>query len=334
MPQGDSMSGDRSDYREFYPQILEVDDSVFQQRIEEASTLDEKQYFSNLLEDVKQIRSGVQIAPWPNNDLVKIIKETAAIIALLMLFEISDVDEVQEHLDSRMRGTRNERVKAAREITELITPEEIDALKFGGLDLKTIYIDTPEQRLLKTDNLQNPFSMADRNLSPIDFPISQNMLDETHSYIVRGHGWFGVGQWNIASQNYIKALAKALATNNHGAVGGVARFLVDTYAAAGETNSAVNLAVDYLQSSAYTVETLKYPTEIAESACVALALSNKWSESIQWLEKISSISKQETNRSIETWRVVDLLSDVYQYKNDNTNLSHLNKVIKALAGHL
>lgn len=329
------MTADRDEYREIYPQILKVPDSVFQQKIDSASTLEEKQHFSCLYEDVKNIRLGSKIKSWSENDLITEIKIITSKIATIRLFNVIDVDEFQELFDKELGGNRKDRVKEAKEYTKVLTTNEISSYKSAGIDLKKTFIDIPEQRVLKVSNLRNPFSIIDRNLTTIDFPMFQDLLDETHASIVRGHGWFGVGHWNVAIQNYTVALTKALATNNFVAVDSIARFLVDTYTAAGDTSSAENLINDYFNSSAHNTEIdSKVPMEIVESVCIAFALSNKWSESIQWLEKIPSASKNKINPKIETWRIIELLRDVYQYKGDNENFSRLNKVIKALAGHL
>lgn len=325
------MSGDRGEYRKIYPQIIEIPDFAFQQKIENASTLEEKQHFLALQEDVKLIRLNLRIESWPNNDLAVEIKEITSNIALSRYINVIDVDEFQELFDKELGDSRKNRVNELKRLGNVFTPSEISSYKSAGIDLKKIYIDIPRQRVSNANNLRNPFSMVDRNLKIIDFPIFQDLLDETHSYVARGHGWFGVGHWNAACKNYITALAKALATNNFVAVESIARFLVDNYAAAGDADSAMNLVNDYFQSSAYNPKAnSKLPAEIIESLCIALALSNKWSESIKWLEKMPSILNRKINTNIETWRIIELLSDVYHYKKDNVNLLRLNKVTNAL----
>jgi len=329
------MSADRDQYREIYPQIIEVPEFAFQEYIDNASTLEEKQHFSCLLEDIKNIRSSTKITSWPDDNLCSEIKIITSKIAKIIFLSAIDIDELQETFKKELGGNRKDRVNIAKRYTKVLTSNEISLYKSAGIDFKKMFIEIPKQRVLRVNNLHNPFSLIDRNLSTIEFPMFQDLLDETHASIVRGHGWFGVGHWNVASHNYMVALAKALATNNFVAVESIARFLVDTYTAAGDTYSAENLVIDYFQSSAYDAETYsKVPTEMVESMCVAFALSNKWSESIQWIEKMPSVSKNKINQEVETWRIIELLQDVYQYKNDSANMSRLNKVLKALAGHL
>ena len=104
--------------------------------------------------------------------------------------------------------------------------------------------------------------------------------------VVRGHNWFGVGEWAMACQYYFQALAHALAGNILDSVEMLVRFIVDTYAAAGEATLAALVANDFFLS-AYNPHALglefRTRNDTYESVVLAFALQGRWSDAKTWL---------------------------------------------------
>ena len=130
-----------------------------------------------------------------------------------------------------------------------ISRKEVEVLRQIGRDPDRILVTNSQKRLEAAKVWQHPFDAIDLSLDEPEFSVFDDVLDVTHDYIFNGHSWFGVGEWNMANRSYLNGLAWALASNNLPTIEMLVRFMVDSYAATGDYQSAVNIASDFSCSS-------------------------------------------------------------------------------------
>ena len=152
-----------------------------------------------------------------------------------------------------------------------------------------------------------------------------------HERIFIGHGWFGIGRWDVAVWNYINALNYGLVLNKIDAVEMIVRFLIDAYIASDNLNSAIDLAKEFFSSPAYRPkhETLSHQ-QMLEGILIGIAYQKKEIEFNNWLKgykEVSRLKDRSIDINIKQWRIVELLTDVYENKYDKEPLSLLEEAI-------
>ncbi|MDD3828066.1 MAG: hypothetical protein PHY79_19035 [Anaerolineae bacterium] len=304
-------------------------------RPDNVSPRDHAQFIYGLAEDVHLIQSGSPLVAWPVPDerLMDPIRDFTFTICLLRLASVSRLGAVQTELAGAVQilGVSQEEWDAIlAETTSFLDEEQLSAMTNLNMDWKEVFLIVPTQRLLSSRIWTRPFDAVEGILSESNFPVPNDLLDEMHSQITRAHGWFGVGEWGAATARYVKALALALATNNYFAVESIARFLVDTYTAAGDSESAVRLAEDYLRSPG--VPRSYMTREMLEAVAVALAFAKQFDHSRDWLRRASGITDTVPNADIENWNIIELLRDVHSFRKDKGALSAVKSVASSLRG--
>jgi hypothetical protein len=188
-------------YREFYPAILAYTNNDWKKLPEQLPpTQEAKTWVRNLQEDSQRIKDRVSLVQWPEQQLLRMVQEYTRRICKTMID----------------RGRK-------------LSRGEIAQFEATGIDWKSILSTIPKERLASANDWKRPFDTINLQLDGSMFPMLEELLDEMRSWIMRGHGWFGVGEWNIANRCYLNALTWALAFNDLPAVEIIVRFLTDTY---------------------------------------------------------------------------------------------------------
>jgi hypothetical protein len=349
-------------YRSFYPQVIYYTAADFQQLREQIPDYLESQenlyecggeervqpedliaYYDGLEKDAKKIREKAPIVTWPeaSNKMLSQIGKYTFDICLIKIAQISRIAEVQPKLNAILRtlgGPKDEWfmqvVQYAETNYSLLREDQFNAFKRVGWNWEDQFLNIPAKRLATGLEWKRPFDALDTELSQGNFSVLEGYLDQTHDRLIRGQGWFGVGEWGVASRNYLNALALAIATNNIDAVEVITRFLVDTYVASRNYRSAINLVNDFLSSQAYRKTNLNYPTrEMLESIAIGLAMEHMGIECKEWLGKIPRLCETTSDTDVYKWRISEELIDVYGYKENKQALFELNLAIK-LVGQL
>ena len=332
------MAGDRSGYRDLYPAVLTFSQGDAEERLEAwtpdlGSPIEFKRYLYGLAEDAGRVREGVSMAPWPDPEgrALALIHNVSGPLCIFRLCQVGRLKKAQRKLAGALKKIGIEKEAWAKQMSQFpaaFTEEQFAELETLSMDWKEIFITVPTRRLLAARGWRAPFDAVDGALSEENFPVPDEILGEMHDRINRGHNWFGVGEWNIANRQYLTALTRAIATNNLLAVEAIVRFLVDTYAAAGDCLSAVNLAQDYLNSAAYRKGPYARMTrEMLETIVVAFSLSGQVDESRAWLRRIPRLCESSPSRNIYEWNIVELLNDTYEYRQDRRAMSGLRSAI-------
>jgi tetratricopeptide (TPR) repeat protein len=285
-------------YRDLYPAMLHWSREEWEQQIREASEQEMALWLQNLQEDCLRVKEGVGILPWPNDESLEFVKRLS-------------------------EGICRDKIASGEQLSR----EQIEVLEMMELDRNMIFKTIPQNRLAAIRTWKYPFDAIDPTLKDLDFTIPDAILQVTNDFITRAHNWFGVGEWNIANRHYSNALIAALASNNLPVVEMIIRFLTDTYTAAGDCWSASSLADDF-SHSAYTelarrITKFRNRNDTYESVVAAFALRSRWEDVQLWLERIRSELDRQPNRDISQWLIVQLLSDVYVYRQDPSALDHL-----------
>jgi len=339
------MAGDRSDYRHFYPQILNFNEAdaqrILDAGIPQYTTAQEYiKYLRGLAEDTECIRHGITMVAWPEQDspMVNQIRRSSVEICLFRLAQISAIAEVQTDLAIVLGklGIRTEVwEKRIEDFPCKLTESALSPVKLFNRNWKEVFLEVPVERMFASYKWERPFDAVNATLSEGNFPVLQDQLDEMHSRILRGHGWFGVGEWNIANRQYLAALSIALSTNNTLALEALVRFLVDTYTAVSDFQSAVNITEDFLHSAMPKARLgNKMTREMFEAIIVAYAFAKQWDKSKEWLERISTVPNAEPSVQVDKWNIVELLRDVHVFRKNGTALSLIDSVVNELVNCL
>ena len=292
----------RAMYREFYPAILAFAKNDWKKLAEQLPRIQEaKTWVRNLQEDSRRIKDGVSLVQWPEQQLLRMVQEYTKHICKILID----------------RGRK-------------LSRGEIAQFEAMGIDWKSILSTTPEERLASANDWKRPFDTINLQLDGSMFSMLEELLDEMRSWVMRGHGWFGVGKWNMANRCYLNALTWALAFNDLPGVEIIVRFLTDAYTANGDWQSASQLADEFYHSPfAPNARITFFATQenIYCSVIMANALNGHWQGVRSWLDRIPAEFDRRPNHNVSGWRIVELLSDVYTYQHDTDALDRLQEAI-------
>lgn len=317
------MTSDRSQFRKYYP-LMFKDPIVFEEF--------KKEYVgdhSNVLNDYDFIPKS-NFGYWSPENLLETIKKSNFTYCTNKLLVASIVlDSAKEEL-IKLVG-----IQLATKLINNVSLEQkreiIDGYKFQpDIILKEDY----EYSLYRLDASQtwnNPFNA-------ITYPqlndIPNVSLIKLKDYILRGHSWFGVGEWKISSLCYLEALCIGLGNNNLDSVELITRCLVDTYIASENIDDAVLLASDFFTSNAYIPERANQTYthhQILEGLIVGLVLNKNEDLLKPWVKIYKDMFLNETQNisppylftSFQKWHIYELLLDFFQYKKDQSKIREL-----------
>lgn len=342
------MAGDLDMFRDFYPQVIYWTDADFHNSLKaslerSSENNDEesiKSYYHNLAKDAKRIRDGVLILAWPEagDKMLKRIKEHTVEICLTKIAQISRIAEAQNKLATILKtlGTTKDEwftqvVQEAETSGITMSEDEFFYIKKVTRNWEDKFLNIPAKKILAATNWQRPFDAIDAELSESNFSVPDTHLEQMHNWIVRGHSWFGVGEWNIANRHYLNSLTLAIATNNIDAIEAITRFLIDNYIASRNYQYAINIANDFINSPGYRKTNMNYMTrQMLESIAIGLAMENKMAECQKWLGKIPELCETTSDPEVKNWKISILLIDVYSYKKYKWALTELNNAINVV----
>jgi hypothetical protein len=349
------MAGDRTGYRHFYPQIVNFTEAdaknTFEQGVPSNSDPEDyAAYLHNLAADAERIQSGVTLVPWleakskassersSNSLLVERSKAVVVENCVFRLMQVSNLPETQAELSVLLPtlGLNLDEIRSAAASDSLqITPEELFGLEMINKNWRQGLITNPVHRMKAAKNWHLPFDALDPSLLDYSLPVLDDHLEGMHSLILRGHGWFGVGEWAMANRNYLNAMAIALGTNNIPSVESLTHFLVETYVAAGDVLSAGGLAEDLLQSPNYRRNPLSVvPLQICETVILGYALTGQWLNVSHWIAVTQTLFGMGLNLNIEAWNSHELLAEVYSYRQDQAAIGRLRTAEAKLLSHM
>ena len=187
------------------------------------------------------------------------------------------------------------------------------------------------ERIISSLNWKKPFDPINKKLSETNFSVSQELLQIMHEKIAWGHNWYSVGEWGAAIRHYINALVIAIATNNIDAIEAITHFLVDSYVASENYESATKITIAFIKSQGYRKTNLNYMTRrMLEAIAIGLAMENKISDCQRWLNRIPELCETRSEQSVNDWKISQWLTDVYFYKNNKTGITKLNLAINTV----
>lgn len=317
------MAGDRSNYRDIYPEIIMSYDN--QKLSDEISP--------SLMIDIKMIRAGIPFfgIKWPAKILEEVIKLNFSLCMDRILMGAILYEEAKVYAISYLGKETAEKYIT---LTLKNDREFVSNFQNMGQIAKEYLYEFPAKRITYSKSWKKPFDAMSPLPKVLTTDVPDNILDEMHEYINRAHDWFGVGEWNISLILYIDALRIALGSYNLDAVEMITRFLVDTYIAAGYIDSAIALTDDFLTSVAFQPKReTKTHEQMIESVLIGLAIINDWEHYHYWYLKYKKllIDKQKSlNKHIEKWNIVELLIDVYTYKENDYYIKYLNTLISTI----
>lgn len=192
--------------------------------------------------------------------------------------------------------------------------------RFSGIGIR---------RIFSSFSWKRPFDAIDGKLSEINFSVSQDLLQLMHERIAWGHNWYSVGEWKASNIHYINALVIAIATNNIDAIEAVTHFIVDSYVASDNCESAIKVTVAFVKSQGYRKTNLNYMTRrMLEAVAIGLAMENRISDCQRWLNRIPELCETQSEERVNDWKISQWLTDVYLYKNNKTSINKLNRAIE------
>jgi len=332
------MAGDRSGYRHFYPRVLSLSQADVQKWMDQGLSKEELADAKDLLQDTQDIRGSVVALPWPEDEMIDLIRANTLEICLIRFAQVSSITEIRGELLHNLDElgiSRADWSDFVESFPAKLTDEHLRTFESMNVDWKDMFVRIPARRLSAAIcQWKVPFDAIDSSLGEHNFPIPDDYLDEMHSQITRGHNWFGVGEWNVANRRYLRALSIALSTNNIPAIEMIVRFLVDTYAASGDFHSATRITEDYLASSACEESALASPAQMIGSVIVALALAGRWTESKEWINRVLTLPNTEPNVAVAKWNIVELLRDVHSFRKNHVALSRIDTVVTEITRYL
>lgn len=345
------MAGDIEMFRDLYPEVIYWTDLEFQRAklafLQNNSDDEDFQedsaqaYFDGLAKDAKRIRNGISIVPWPeaNYKMLNRIREQTLEICLIKIAQISRISVVQAKLSTTLKAlsiTREEwlmQVVRNAEVNGItMSEDEFRYIQAGIPNWEDQFLNIPAKRILAAPNWQKPFDAVNAGLSEFNFPVLDTYLEQMHNRIARGHGWLGVGEWNVANRHYLNALTIAISTNNIDAIEAITRFLVDSYVASKNLRSAINIANDFLNSQAYRKTNLNYMTrQLLESIVIGLAMEGNTPACKEWLSKIPTLCETRSETEIRDWNICLLLISIHTWKNNKIGFMELDRAITAVS---
>jgi len=197
-----------------------------------------------------------------------------------------------------------------------ITTEEFSKIKISIPNWEAFFLDIPFERILKSRKWEKPFNAIDPKLSLLNFSYPDQYAEDMYSRTARGHGWFGVGEWNVANRQYLNALATAIAINETDAIANIVRFLVETYIAGGNYQSAVNLMNDFISFTDNDNLESNNMKQIFEAVIVGSLINNDSNKCKELMEKMKSYHKSKTKIKPDEWEFVRSLIDIYKFRNN------------------
>ena len=214
-------------------------------------------------------------------------------------------------------------LKKVKTYTLVICPgKALNLNRYSGIAIR---------RVISSLNWKKPFGAVDKKLSETNFSVSQELLQIMHEKIAWGHNWYSVGEWGTASMHYINALIIAIATNNIDAIEAITHFLVDSYIAGADLESAIKITQDFIKSQAYRKTNLNYMTRrMLESIAIGRAMEGNISDCQIWLNRISKLCETEPEPNVSEWNLCQWLTDVYRYRNDSTGILNVNVAVKTI----
>lgn len=338
------MAGDRSGLRKLYPGILDFTEAEILGLFEGGTPrgIDRTEfgeYVRALAADVQLIRAGVRLVAW--RELSSTMPSQIRTGTLEFCFQRLRLASQSPTAKARARAAEIRRAliewletwpAQAEGVMHPLTRDQQSSMTILSAEWADLYLGIPPRRLLSLPSWISPFDAVDADLCDANFPVPEDLLDEMHSHVDRGHGWFGVAEWSLAALHYVGALTIAIVTNNRAAVEAVSRFLTDTYAGAGDSRSAVDLAEDYLaapgtpKQEPFGVMT----KEMLEAVAVAHALAKRLDRAREWVERIHPACGLAPDPSVASWNIIELLTDVHQFRSDRRVLLAINTTVAEL----
>jgi hypothetical protein len=338
------MIGNRSTFREFYPEIIEWTEADVENLLEQVEDIDDddlinayKVVFQNITSDIQRIQRKAPVVIWqePQDKLIELIIKQTLELCVSKIVQVGNVPDIQKRMPDILISLGIQSDEWKTQILQpalndgiVFTKEEFLSVRTGLRNWEDVFVDIPLKRLSDSQNWKRPFDAVDPSLSYSNFPYPDQYAEDMYSRIARGHGWYGVGEWNVANRQYLNALTTAIAINEINEIGNIGRYLVETYVATGNSQSAINLMNDFIaytnNSKLESRDTIKL---MLEAIIVGFALKyddQKCREFFGELKTCCYPTPSEVVGEWGKWDFVTSLMDVYKFRKDVTSLMNLS----------